>query len=193
MVLQNARRTLRFIVASLLVGLVIIGGQDVEMPQMRQEERPVSAREMSRLRTWGVREGVDETTPLVASALVAEGTPSPVGADVDVREPDASQLVVGEVEVRVVDVPTTIEALIRALDWDDETALRIARCESGLRSDAISWDGTSYGVMQLYAPIWAGVFPEFWSRWDSAEWNIAVAYQIYVRAGYSWWPWACWR
>jgi len=140
----------------------------LEMPELRETEQYQPAHEMSILRTWNVREAVDETpTPLVAP----ESLP-------DMPEPRMEQL-----------VP---EALIRSYDWDDETALRIARCESGYRPDAVSWDGTSFGVMQLYAPIWAGVFPEFWSKWDSAEWNVATAYQIYLRAGRSFSPWSCW-
>ena len=87
---------------------------------------------------------------------------------------------------------TSVETLIRSYDWDDETALRIFTCESGLRAEAVSWDGTSFGIAQLYAPIWAGVFPDFWERWMDAAWNIARAWEIYVRAGYSWSPWACW-
>ena len=88
--------------------------------------------------------------------------------------------------------PTLVPNLIRSYDWDDETALRIMWCESGGRADAVSWDGTSYGVMQLHAPTWARVFVEFWSRWMDAAWNIARAWDIYVRAGYSFAPWACW-
>ena len=93
-----------------------------------------------------------------------------------------------------------ISELIRSYDWDDETALRIVYgptsiCptgESGGRADAVSYDGTSYGLFQLHAPTWANVFPDFWTRWMDAAWNIARACDIYVRAGYSFWPWACW-
>ena len=144
----------------------------LEVPLVREAEQREPAHEVSRLRTWNVREGVLDATP----PPLATPTPMP-----DV--PDT--WVVPDTE------PRTVEALIRSYDWDDDIALRIAGCESGVKPEAISYDGTSYGVMQLYAPIWAGVFPDFWSRWDSAEWNIARAWDIYVRAGYSWHPWAC--
>ena len=147
----------------------------LEVPLVREAEQREPAHEVSRLRTWNVREGrLDAThTPLA--------TPTPVAVDTSIS-------------VSAVQTPasSTVEALIRSYDWEDDTALRIAGCESGVKPEAISYDGTSYGVMQLYAPIWAGVFPDFWSRWDSAEWNIARAWDIYVRAGYSWHPWACW-
>ena len=155
----------------------MIGEPDgiLEMHDLWEDEQYQPAREMSILRTWNVREGIDETpTPLA--------TPTPV--------PDMSGL--GNTPVPELRPERPVEALIRSYDWDDETALRIAGCESGYRPDAISWDGTSFGIMQLYAPIWAGVFPEFWDMWMDAEWNIARAWEIYVRAGYSFRPWACW-
>ena len=62
---------LRSIIAGLLVGLVIVGGNDVlEMPELREAEQHQPAHEMSILRTWNVREAVDATTPMVAPTPV---------------------------------------------------------------------------------------------------------------------------
>ena len=85
----------------------------------------------------------------------------------------------------------SIEALICSYDWDCGTALRIAECESGMDPSAVGWTGESFGLFQLYAPVWAHVFPGFWELWAHAEWNTASAWTIYVRAGYSWAPWDC--
>ena len=160
----------------------MIGEPDgiLEMFDLREDEQHQQAREMSILRTWNVREGIDETPIPVATPPVSVVS-QPVVRSVSDEPAAAIQSNQG-----------SLEALIRSYDWDNETALRIARCESGYRPDAISWDGTSFGIMQLYAPIWAGVFPDFWDMWMDAEWNIARAWEIYVRAGYSFRPWACW-
>ena len=152
----------------------IDGGNDgiLEVPKLQEATAGQPAHEVSRLRAWNVREGVLDATP---PPLV---TPTEV--------PDVPDTwVVPDTE------PRTVGVLICSYSWDCDTALWIAGCESGLRPDAVSYDGTSYGIMQLYAPIWAEVFPDFWDMWMDAEWNIARAWDIYVRAGYSWHPWAC--
>ena len=86
-----------------------------------------------------------------------------------------------------------ITALIRAVfgEHGDE-ALRVFTCESGLRADAVSFDGSSFGIAQLHAATWAPVFPDFWQRWSDPQWNIEHAKIIYERAG-GFWPWSCWR
>ena len=85
-----------------------------------------------------------------------------------------------------------ITALIRAVfgEHGDE-ALRVFTCESGLRADAVSFDGSSFGIAQLHAATWAPVFPDFWQRWSDAQWNIEHAKVIFERAG-SFSPWECW-
>ena len=169
----------------------MIGEPDgiLEMHDLWEDEQYQPAREMSILRTWNVREGVDETPIPVATPPVLVVS-QPVVRSV----PDEPTVLPtkGVSEPAIVSNVGDIESTICGYSWDCGTALRIARCESGLRPDAISWDGTSFGIMQLYAPIWAGVFPEFWDMWMDAEWNIARAWEIYVRAGYSFRPWACW-
>ena len=90
-------------------------------------------------------------------------------------------------------IPTLPEALIRATFGEHgEAALRIAECESGLRPDAVSYDGSSFGLFQLHAGTWAPVFPGFWEWWSDPQWNIEHAKIIYERAG-GFWPWSCWR
>ena len=160
--------------------LFAVGERDdvLEVPRLQGADHEQQAREMSILRTWNVREGVDATpTPLAPPAPLPDVPAKWVVPDTEPRTGGGDG----------------VEALIRSYDWDADTALRIAGCESGYRSDAVSWDGTSFGVMQLYAPIWASVFPDFWDMWMDAAWNIARGWDIYVRAGYSFRPWACWR
>jgi len=142
----------------------------LEVPLVREAEQREPAHEVSRLRTWNVREDRLDAAPLVAPPSVPDVPDTWVVPDTE---------------------PRTVGVLICSYSWDCDTALWIAGCESGLRPDAVSYDGTSYGIMQLYAPIWAEVFPDFWDMWMDAEWNIARAWDIYVRAGYSWHPWAC--
>jgi len=95
--------------------------------------------------------------------------------------------------------PTAIQAIICAYDWDCDSALRIVygptvTCptgESGGRVNAVNPDGTSFGLFQLFALVWARVFPDFWENWMKPEWNTAKAYIIYERAGHSFSPWSC--
>ena len=91
---------------------------------------------------------------------------------------------------------TGVEAVIRSYGWDDETALAVFKCENGYntygywRPDAVSVTG-DYGIVQLNAATWNPVFEGFWENWMDPEWNIARGWDVYVRAGYNFWPWNC--
>ncbi len=88
-------------------------------------------------------------------------------------------------------------AFICSYSWPCETALRIvygptAACPTGESNGdptAISWNGTSYGLFQ----IWRGHawrWPDFWSEWANPEVNTAWAYELYLESG-GWGPWDC--
>ena len=77
----------------------------------------------------------------------------------------------------------------RLWDW----ATRIAWCESTMNPAAVSWDGSSYGLMQLHAPTWAAFMADygfdFWSEWMIAERNVQMALIVYERSGPG--AWSC--
>ena len=93
--------------------------------------------------------------------------------------------------------PGGVEAVIRSYDWDDEIALRVARCESGDDLHAEPWENWYHrGPLQVsYIHAW-----RYAARgWDWAtatdEQHIAIAYEIQHEQG--WAPWRasayCWR
>ena len=93
-----------------------------------------------------------------------------------------------------------VEVLICSYGWDCETALRVFKCENGYndygywRPDVVSASG-DYGITQINADTWVSVFTDFWENdnWADPAWNIARAYRVYLAAGGSFSPWACWR
>jgi hypothetical protein len=85
---------------------------------------------------------------------------------------------------------TEIERLLCSKPWDCAAIVRIARCESNFRPDAVG--AGSYGLLQIQASVWAGFFPRFWETWMIAAVNIEMAWVIYQRAGHSFRPWSCW-
>jgi len=81
-----------------------------------------------------------------------------------------------------------VAALICSYPWNCPTAIRVFTCESGLRADAISWNGTSYGIAQ----VWQGHayrWPNFWQDWSNPEVNIAWAFELWSEQG--WGAWDC--
>ena len=86
-------------------------------------------------------------------------------------------------------LPAAIEELICAYDWDCGTALRVADCESRMDPGAVGWTGESFGLFQIYAPVWAHVFPDFWEMWGDPDWNTSHGYIIWQRSG--WGAWDC--
>lgn len=93
-----------------------------------------------------------------------------------------------------------IEQEIRTVFWEDpETAVKVAKCESGLVATAQSNHTLSYGrersfsIFQVHEPDWA----DDAERLGLHEWrtnpkeNIQLARYIYDRAGKRWTPWSC--
>jgi hypothetical protein len=84
-------------------------------------------------------------------------------------------------------VPTAgIEGLICSYAWNCQEALSVARCESGLRPDAIG--GSNYGLFQMNQ-VHANRFPGFWELWSDPASNASWAFQIWSASG--WRPWGC--
>ena len=115
--------------------------------------------------------------------------PSPVPEPTPVPTPEPLPSVPEPTLVR-----TGLEGLIISYDWDDDTAIRIAYCESGGRPDAISWTGESYGLWQINS-IHASRFAGFWEAWSDPVTNTQWAWELYQEQG--WAPWLssayCWR
>lgn len=88
----------------------------------------------------------------------------------------------------------SVEAIIRSYDWNDETALAVARCESGLNPSAV---GDNYPIGGLHAPS-VGVFqirllagrPSRAYLLNAAN-NVEYAYNMWKSQGWS--PWTCYR
>ena len=70
-----------------------------------------------------------------------------------------------------------------------KTALRVVECESRFDPAAVSWDGSSYGLFQLWKGH-TGRWPTFWSEWSDPVQNTAWAYEFWREQG--WAPWDCW-
>lgn len=94
-----------------------------------------------------------------------------------------------------------IEEEIRTVFHEEpNTAVAVAKCESGLVADIQSQHTLSYGqeqsfgIFQVHAPDWADDAERLglhnW-RTDPKE-NIALARYIYEKAGKRWTPWVCW-
>jgi hypothetical protein len=112
------------------------------------------------------------------------------------------QAVIEPVEV-ILEVTYTKEDIIRRIEAafpeDAKTAVKIAKCESGLRpviqsQHTLSYgQEKSYGLFQIHAPDWHHValhlgYTEYRT---SVEENIKMARYIYELAGKKWTPWSC--
>ncbi len=105
-----------------------------------------------------------------------------------------------EVRIKINYSKEGIEKLIRdTFPEDPETAVKIARCESGLKADIQSrhvlhyGPELSFGVFQIHAPDWHKTalrlgYDEY--KTDPAD-NIAMARYIYDNAGKTWRDWSC--
>jgi hypothetical protein len=92
-----------------------------------------------------------------------------------------------------------IESIICTYAWSCDTAIRIARCESNLRPDAIG--AGSFGLFQLQRSAHIYRWPDFDDWWADAEMNIAHAYELYAGGydagkghevpGQGFGPWSC--
>jgi LysM repeat protein len=68
-------------------------------------------------------------------------------------------------------------------------AINVASCESGLNPGAYNPSGAA-GLFQIMPGTWAGTSEAGQSPYNASA-NIAAAYQIFVRDGYSWREWTC--
>jgi soluble lytic murein transglycosylase-like protein len=68
-------------------------------------------------------------------------------------------------------------------------AVTVASCESSLNPDAFNPSGAA-GLFQIMSSTWAGTAEAGQSPYNPAA-NIAAAYQIFARDGYSWREWTC--
>jgi LysM domain-containing protein/transglycosylase-like protein with SLT domain len=68
-------------------------------------------------------------------------------------------------------------------------AINVASCESGLNPGASNSSGAA-GLFQIMPATWAGTSEAGQSPYNASA-NIAAAYQIFVRDGYSWREWTC--
>lgn len=104
------------------------------------------------------------------------------------------------IEVQYNWTPERIEQEIREVfPEDSETAIKIAKCESGLRAKVQSQhvvngqQEQSFGVMQIHSPSWHKIamrlgFDEYKTNPKD---NIAMARHIYDNAGKKWTDWSC--
>lgn len=105
-----------------------------------------------------------------------------------------------EVRIKIAYSEEGIEKLIRdTFPEDPETAVKIAKCESGLRVNIQSRHVLSYGqeqsfgIFQIHKPDWHTTalrlgYDEY--KTDAAD-NIAMARYIYEQAGKTWRDWSC--
>jgi len=68
-------------------------------------------------------------------------------------------------------------------------AINVASCESGLNPGAYNPSGAA-GLFQIMPGTWSGTSEAGQSPYNASA-NIAAAYQIFVRDGYSWREWTC--
>jgi LysM repeat protein len=90
-------------------------------------------------------------------------------------------------------VPTNGNSIVAMINQvfgpDGPAAINVANCESGLNPNAYNPSGAA-GVFQIMPGTWAGTAQAGQSPYNAAA-NIAAAYQIFVRDGYSWREWTC--
>jgi hypothetical protein len=81
---------------------------------------------------------------------------------------------------------TAVGDIICAYSWDCDTALRIAYCESRYDPAAVSWNGSSFGLWQIWSGH-AARWPTFWEEWMIPEVNTAWAYELWQEQGWAIW------
>jgi hypothetical protein len=71
-----------------------------------------------------------------------------------------------------------------------QSALAVARCESGLNPGAVNASSGASGLFQFLRSTWAGTSYRYASPFN-ADANIRAAHEVFVRDGYSWREWVC--
>jgi len=96
------------------------------------------------------------------------------------------------------DIERAKEEIRKVFPEDPETAIKIAKCESGfkmIRSNH-QWRGIqepSYGIFQIFSPSWENTairlgLEDYRTNPNS---NLKMARFIYDTGGKSWMPWSC--
>jgi hypothetical protein len=107
-----------------------------------------------------------------------------------------------EVQLEVVynwDKEKIIEEIKKAFPEDPQTAVKIAKCESGLIVDIQSKHILSYGqekswgIFQLHEPVWDRKAKQlgYGDYKTSPRDNIDMARYIYEQSGKKWTAWSC--
>ena len=84
---------------------------------------------------------------------------------------------------------TALGEIVAQYDWMPE-AFRVVDCESHWNPDAVSWDGSSWGLWQVNA-VHAYRWPDFWESWDDPVRNTQYAWELYQEQG--WGIWSCYQ
>ena len=154
-------------------------------------------------------EFVKLVTLVLAFALVGAATPAEARVahpstlpfcTVDVAQPDTEILedVIGLDRERWTSPEIATEAWLLSLLsgslwpeylWDEVTA--IAECESRFRPWAVGDDGRAVGLMQIRTDVHPGIAHKF-DLYTASE-NLSAAWVVYLEAGKSFKPWACWE
>jgi len=120
-----------------------------------------------------------------------------------IAETAQAETVVREYEVVMIEIETTEDYVIKRIKEtfpeDSETAIKVARCESGLRVEIQSQhqlsygQERSYGLFQVHAPDWQKVAEilGYENYKTDLEDNLALARYIYEDAGKRFTPWSC--
>lgn len=106
-------------------------------------------------------------------------------------------------EIVLLEVETTEEYIIKRIKQtfpeDSETAVKVARCESGLRVEIQSQHQLSYGqersfgLFQIHAPDHEATAKRlgYGDYKTDLDQNLLMARYIYESAGKRWTPWSC--
>ena len=138
-----------------------------------------------------------DATPIPTPASTAEATPS--STPIWEEETTPVQSVVQSTDPYSDCSLGPIEQLICSYDWDDATAIRVARCESGVSTLGVldgSWASNqgNYGVFEINEVHAKGI-PDFWEHWMVPEFNVAWAYGIWLgrenEGRNGWLQWGC--
>lgn len=128
---------------------------------------------------------------LVAALLVSPAHPS------SHREPPCSQI---RWERSVEARERLVRCAARRYDVDPETALRVARCESGPGLDPRAVYGSHRGIYQHRIDYWPDRAERYLSRWwhrprsvspFDALANVLVTMQMVTDRSIGWGPWSC--
>ena len=166
-----------------------IRGVDASL-QSRSVSEAASLDSVSLLRLVGQAlpsENIDEPSPTPVPDVPPTAEADSDGAN---RGNERAYLQQGSIVNVAVALPvsyTALGAIVAAYDWMPE-AFAVVDCESHWNPEAVSWDGSSYGLFQVNAiHFWR--WPNAWSEWMLPEVNTEWAWELYQEQG--WGIWSC--